>query len=74
MSRRARYDGPFPEVVVGANPGEDGYIGTVKRGGLLPKDAPASVRDSLLSTEDWTEVADPSGSSSSSSPSTAKKE
>lgn len=66
MSKRARYVGPHPEVVV-----EDATTGygtdetvVVVRNGLLPKDAPASVRDNLLANPtDWAEQADPSADS-----------
>lgn len=56
-TKRARYDGPYEEVVV-----QDSQAGVysdawfVKRGGLLPADAPARVRDDLLASEEWSEV------------------
>jgi hypothetical protein len=57
-TKRARYDGPYEEVVV-----QDSQAGiyseawVVKRGGLLPAEAPARVRDELLQdTEAWAEV------------------
>ena len=62
MPGRARYDGPHTEVrVVNSETNEE--IDVVKRGGLLKADAPAAIRDDLLSREDWTEVKDPSGAS-----------
>ena len=56
-TRRARYDGPYEEVAV-----QDSEAGIysepwiVERGGLLPADAPARVRDDLLASEEWSEV------------------
>lgn len=62
MTRRARYDGGYLDgVVVEVEPGQ---LVHVKQGGLLPADAPAAVRDELLSREDWSEVKDASGSKS----------
>lgn len=58
MTKRARYDGPYDEVVVqdsAAGIYSEGWI--VKRGSWLPDDAPARVRDELLQDSDaWTEV------------------
>lgn len=58
MSKRARYDGPHESVLVYDSEGSvyDPPIAEVKRGGLLPADAPARVRDDLTSGDDWTEV------------------
>ena len=63
MSRRARYDGPFEEVVVRWPPGETAgqQQWTVKRDGLLDADAPAALRDELTAGPDWTEVEQASG-------------
>lgn len=63
MPDRARYDGPFEEIVV-IDPHTNELLDTVKRGGLLSKDVPAKVRDELLAREDWTAVKDPAPSSS----------
>ena len=66
MTDRARYDGPHDEVNV-FNPDDGVYakpIDTVKRGGLLSKDAPAKIRDELLARDNWTAVKDPAGSKS----------
>lgn len=68
MPGRARYDGPYLEIDVFDPENPNRKIDTVKRGGLLSASVPAAVRDDLLSREDWTEVKDPSGSS------TTKKE
>lgn len=59
MSKRARYDGAHEAVDVHYPP--DAPIDqqesvTVKRGGLLPDEVPAKVRDELLQREDWSEV------------------
>lgn len=66
MSKRARYVGPHPEVVIedaSTGYGTGGETVVVVRNGLLPKEAPASVRDSLLGNPtDWAEQADPSDS------------
>ena len=64
MSKRARYDGPNPVYVI---PDEGDLSRSVEPilvepGHLLPADVPAKVRDDLLRSADWTEVADPSGS------------
>lgn len=58
MSRRARYDGPYEEVVIFDSEAgvESGPIDTVKRGGWLSGDVPARIRDELLGRPDWTEV------------------
>lgn len=61
MSKRARYDGAHPEVLVD-DPNTDDKPVVVKRGGLLPTDVAARTRDDLLSREDWTEVSGPSSS------------
>lgn len=58
MSKRARYDGPYEEVLV-FDPEDGAYgkpIDTVKRGGLLSADAPARIRDELVKSDDWSEV------------------
>lgn len=58
MSKRARYDGPFDEVVV-VDSQEGVYaqpLAVVKRGALLPADAPARIRDELLASDYWSEV------------------
>lgn len=67
MSKRARYDGPFDEVVVKWPPGETAETEetqqwSVKRDGLLPADAPAKLRDELTASDFWTEVEQASGS------------
>lgn len=54
MAKRARYDGPFPAVVL-AHP-ETGATIEVELGHLLPADVPAGFRDSLLEQSDWSEV------------------
>ena len=58
MSKRARYDGPYDEVVVqDSAEGIYSEAWVVKRGGWLPADVPARVRDELLlDSEAWTEV------------------
>lgn len=56
-TKRARYDGPYEEVAVQDSEAgiyAEGWI--VKRGGFLPADAPARVRDDLLASEEWSEV------------------
>jgi hypothetical protein len=56
-TKRARYDGPHQEVVVqdsAAGIYSEGWV--VKRGGWLPDNAPAHVRDDLLASDEWTEV------------------
>ena len=57
---RARYVGPYPEVVVQWPPGEtrmsETQSWTVKQNHWLPDDAPAKLRDELLASEDWSEV------------------
>jgi hypothetical protein len=67
VSKRARYDGPYTEVVVHWPPGEtaeteDKQSWTVKQGGLLPAEAPAKLRDELTASEFWSEVDQSSGS------------
>lgn len=62
MAPRAKYVGPYDEVVV-TDPYTNQELDRVVRGGLLSSDVPAKFRDELLTTEDWTEVKDPSGSS-----------
>ncbi len=62
MADRAKYDGPFPAVDVEL---PSGKLVTVERGHLLPNEhegenVPATLRDDLLSREDWKAVADPS--------------
>jgi hypothetical protein len=64
MPDRARYDGPFEELLV-IDPYTNELLDTVKRGGLLSTDVPAKVRDELLARDDWSAVKDPSGSKSS---------
>ena len=65
MSKRARYDGPHDEVLVDLSEGDINRIGvdyvTVKRGGLLPAEVPAKIRDELLSNPDWSPVEQASG-------------
>lgn len=61
MPGRARYDGPHLEVRV-VDPYTNEEVDVVKRGGLLSAEAPAKIRDDLLSREDWSEVKDPSSS------------
>lgn len=61
MSKRARYDGPYPEVLVKWPPGETADTEetaewTVKQGGLLPAEAPAKLRDELTASDYWSEV------------------
>lgn len=58
MPDRARYDGPHLEVIV-VDPYTNQEIDRVVRGGLLTADAPAKIRDDLLSREDWTAVQGP---------------
>ena len=62
MSKRAQYNGAFLDGVVVniAAPGEPDNLVHVPQGGLLPEDAPASVRDELLAREDWSERKSPS--------------
>lgn len=58
MTKRARYDGPHEEVAVFDS--EAGVyadpVAVVQRGGLLPADVPARIRDELLQSEWWSEV------------------
>jgi hypothetical protein len=61
VSKRARYDGPYPAVRVTWPPGEtvhteDWYEETVELNHQLSADAPAALRDELTSRPDWTEV------------------
>ncbi len=65
MTKRARYDGPYDEVRIAVLNQGDVYAEkfvTVKKGGLVPLETddgeavPASVRDDLLSREDFSEV------------------
>ena len=65
MSKRARYDGPYEEVRIAVLNQGDVYAEkfvTVKKGGLVPletedgESVPASVRDDLLSRDDFSEV------------------
>jgi hypothetical protein len=58
MSKRARYDGPFPEVLVDLSEGDVNSTDhvTVERGKLLPDSVPAKIRDELLAGPDWSEV------------------
>lgn len=58
MPKRARYDGGHPAVIVEVLPGK---TVTVEQGHQLPTEldgeqVPASVRDGLLETNDWSEV------------------
>lgn len=56
-TKRARYDGPHEEVAVqDSEAGIYSEAWVVKRGGLLPTEAPARVRDDLLKSEEWSEV------------------
>lgn len=57
-AKRARYDGPFQEVQVqDSEAGIYSEVYVVKRGGLLPLEAGARVRDELLQDADaWSEV------------------
>lgn len=65
MSQRARYDGAYEEVFVyDPETGNQVVVDTVKRGGLLSKDVPARIRDSLLDTPEWTAVDGPGSSKS----------
>lgn len=70
MTKRARWDGPHTvEVRL-----TDGRVATLEPSHLLPTEidgepVPASVRDDLLSREDWSEV-----DQSSTSTATKKKE
>ena len=62
MSKKARYDGPHPAVIVEVLPR---VTDEVEQGHQLPtevdgENVPASVRDGLLETNDWSEVAAPS--------------
>ena len=67
MTKRARYDGPYPEVRVAVANQGDVYAEKhvlVKKGGLLPLESddgtpvPASVRDDLIANHpDFSEVA-----------------
>jgi hypothetical protein len=62
MAKRARFDGPEPEINV--YPPGDPYaepLATVKQGHLLPADAPAAIRDELLQRPNWTAVDQASG-------------
>jgi hypothetical protein len=43
-------------VVQDSEAGIYSEVWIVKRGGLLPADAPARVRDDLLASEEWSEV------------------
>lgn len=59
-TKRARYTGPFPEVRVtwppGVVPPDQEWL--VQHNHFLPADAPAALRDELLSSSnaDWSEV------------------
>lgn len=56
-TKRARYDGPHDEVAVqDSEAGIYSEAWIVKRGGLLPADVPARVRDDLLAADEWSEV------------------
>ena len=63
MSKRARYDGPWPKARVTWPPGETApeQEWLVEPGHLLPADAPAKLRDELVRGDDWTEVEHSSG-------------
>lgn len=66
MTKRARYDGPYPEVRIAVLNQGDAYAEkfvNVKQGGLLPLETddgetiPASVRDDLVKNrDDFSEV------------------
>jgi hypothetical protein len=58
MTKRARFDGPDPEIQVYDPEGSvyDPPIATVKQGGHLPEDVPARIRQELVARENWTEV------------------
>lgn len=64
---RARYTGPFSEVVVQWPPGEtrpsESQSWTVQQNHWLPDDAPAKLRDELLQGPDWSEVEQPTDTS-----------
>ena len=56
--RRARYDGPHPEVVI-FDPEADitaPPIATLKVGEYTPADMPARIRDELTARDNFTEV------------------
>lgn len=57
MAKQARYIGPFDEVNIGWPPGAvpAEQTWTVKRDGRLPEDAPAALRDELLTRDDFVE-------------------
>lgn len=58
MPKRARFDGPSDDIQI-YDSEEGPYaapIATVKRGGYLPEDVPARIRDELLARDNWTEV------------------
>lgn len=63
MAKRARYDGPWAKTRVSWPPGETipEYEALIEKGHLLPADAPAKLRDSLVAGDDWTEVEHASG-------------
>jgi hypothetical protein len=75
MSKRARYDGPHPEVRVAVLHQGDVYrekFVTVKQGGLLPlqtddgETVPAAVRDDLIANrDDFSAVEQSTGNSGS---------
>lgn len=58
---RARYVGPFPEVVITWPPGQvvPEKTWNVQQNHWLPDDAPAALRDELLAGPDWSEVEQP---------------
>jgi hypothetical protein len=57
MATRARYEGGYEQGVVVEYEDSDGKVKRehVPKGGLLPSDAPAKLRDELLAQEagDW---------------------
>jgi hypothetical protein len=64
VAKRARYDGPWAKTRVSWPPGETApeYEALVEKGHLLPADAPAKLRDSLVADNpDWAEVEHASG-------------
>ena len=67
-TKRARYLGPFEEVVIQWPPGETvpEKKWTVKQNDWLPDDAPAKLRDELLDGPDWSEVEQQPAAASSS--------
>jgi hypothetical protein len=58
MTKRARYDGPHEAVLIFDSEAsvEAPPLAEVQRGGLLPADVPARIRDELLGRDNWSEV------------------